>query len=79
LNCSSTGGSNYTGGVLGDVLTCEVAHAPPLAYVTVRGPLDPHTAPLLRQCVLKALTAEPVPDTAKAEMHRRTAEPGSGQ
>jgi anti-anti-sigma regulatory factor len=45
--------------VLSDVLACEVAHTPPLAYVTARGRLDPHTAPLLRQSVLKALAAEP--------------------
>jgi anti-anti-sigma regulatory factor/anti-sigma regulatory factor (Ser/Thr protein kinase) len=50
---------HYSWVVPSDPLVCELAHTPPLAYVAVRGRLDPHTAPVLRQAVLKALTAEP--------------------
>ncbi|MEV4141761.1 STAS domain-containing protein [Dactylosporangium sp. NPDC049742] len=42
-----------------DLLVCDLEHRPPLAYVTVRGTLDPLTAAVLRQAVLKALTGEP--------------------
>jgi anti-anti-sigma regulatory factor len=50
---------HYSWLVSNNPLVCELAHTPPLAYVTVRGRLDPLTAPVLRQTVLKALTAEP--------------------
>ncbi|MFC4047574.1 STAS domain-containing protein [Dactylosporangium siamense] len=43
----------------GDRLVCEVTHTTPLAHVAVRGRLDPLTAPVLRQAVLKALAEEP--------------------
>jgi anti-anti-sigma regulatory factor len=50
---------HYSWVVTSDPLVCELAHTPPLAYVTVRGRLDPITVAVLRQTVLKALTAEP--------------------
>lgn len=50
---------HYSEPVPGDPLVCEVAHTPPLAYVLVRGRLDPLTAAVLRQAVSKALTEEP--------------------
>jgi anti-sigma regulatory factor (Ser/Thr protein kinase)/ABC-type transporter Mla MlaB component len=40
-------------------LVCQLEHAPPVASVSVRGRLDPQTVPVLRNAVLKALTAEP--------------------
>ncbi|MEU0552421.1 STAS domain-containing protein [Dactylosporangium sp. NPDC006015] len=42
-----------------DLLVCDLEHRPPLAYVTARGTLDPLSATVLRQSVLKALTGEP--------------------
>ncbi|MET7423281.1 STAS domain-containing protein [Dactylosporangium sp. NPDC005555] len=42
-----------------ELLVCDLRHRRPLAYVTVRGRLDLHTAPGLRRTVLKALAAEP--------------------
>src|SRR5438105_3458707 len=50
---------HYSWAVPSDSLVCQLAHTPPLAHVSVRGRLDPLTAPVLRQAVLKALTAEP--------------------
>jgi len=51
--------SHYSWKVRTEALACDVEHMSPLAYVTVRGRLDPHTAPVLRGTVLKALSAEP--------------------
>jgi anti-anti-sigma regulatory factor/anti-sigma regulatory factor (Ser/Thr protein kinase) len=40
-------------------LVCQVEHARPLAYLSLKGRLDSHTAPILRRAVLKALAEEP--------------------
>ncbi|MEU0557598.1 ATP-binding protein [Dactylosporangium sp. NPDC006015] len=38
---------------------CRVELSPPLAHVTVKGRIDPHTTPELRRSVLGTLAAEP--------------------
>lgn len=49
----------YSGSVPTAALVCELESVPPLAHVSVRGRIDPDTAPVLRRTVLASLATEP--------------------